>query len=101
MLKFTLFAKKRKTKEGKEFYNFFTTLTRKDGSELTTSVKFNGCEPPKPSQCPINLEVPRDKANLSLKTVTADDGNVYENNTLWVKEYTEGEPYVDHSLDEF
>lgn len=101
MLKITLFAKKRKTKEGKEFYNFITTLTRKDGSEVVAVVKFNGCDAPKPSACPLNIEVPKERANLSLKTVTADDGNVYERNTLWVKEYEIGEAYVDHSLDEF
>ena len=51
----TIFAKKRNTKEGKVFYTYLTKLTKKDGTEVTASVKFRDeCGSPKPDHCPCN-----------------------------------------------
>lgn len=102
MMTLTIFAKKRKTKDGKEFPIFITRMTKKDGSELVANIQFVDCDKPKPNACPLNIDVEKTDANLTCRTVTTDDGNVYENNTLWVKAYSESkEAYVDHSLDEF
>ena len=99
----TVFAKKRTTKDGKPFYTHVTKLTKKDGTEVYATVKFSdGLESPKPDACPCNIEVDKAHANLTHKVETGDDGNVYERNTLWVKDYEFSKiKYVDNSLDDF
>ena len=102
-MKATIFAKKRQTREGKTFYTYLTTLTKKDGGTLTAAVKFRDeCGAPKPEQCPVILEVDKSAANLSHKEVTQEDGNVFVSYTLWVSDWSlTDEKYVDHSLDDF
>lgn len=99
-----IFAKKMQTKDGKKtFYNYIGTLKKKDGSEDTVSVKFREeCGAPDPKNCPCNITVEKDRANISTRDfIREDTGEVITVNTLWVNAWTEGAPYVDHSLDDY
>lgn len=99
----TIFAKKRTTKDGKEFNTFITRLTKKDGNHVVVSVMFPQDNKPKAADCPLNIEVPKGMMNLSTRTITDDTtGATIERCTLWVKEWSAStSPYVDTSLDEF
>lgn len=101
-MELTIFAKKRKSHEGKEFYSYLTSLTRKDGSTLTTAVRFRDDSAPKPSDCPCNIVVEKKNANLATSEfVREDTGEIATSYTLWVKAWTPGGAYVDKSLDDF
>ena len=103
-MELTIYAKKRQTNEGKTFYTYLSTLTRKDGSELKVSVKFReDCGNPKADQCPMNIIVSKENANLSAKDygVNEETGEVLTSHTLWVSAWEKGSEYVDHSLDDF
>lgn len=99
----TVFAKKRTTIEGKTFYSYLSTLTKKDGTQVTCSVSFRDeCGAPKPEKCPCNIIIPQTGANLSRRTFTdTHTGEIRDGFTLWVSEWTFGREYVDHSLDDF
>lgn len=100
-MEITVFAKKKKTKTGKDFFIYLTTLTRKDGEEEMIEVKFRDeCGVPK--NCPVNLVIEKSDANISKKTVIREDnGEAFVRKTLWVSAWKEGDPYVDTSLDEY
>lgn len=110
-MKLTIYAKKRTTEEGKSFYTYLTTLTKKTGEEMKVQVKFRqDCGNPRGEDCPMNIIVPKDKANLAEERYTASevDENTGEvtlttktNYRLWVAEWSKGEAYRDTSLDEF
>ena len=102
-MELTIFAKKRQTREGKSFFTYLTTLRKIDGTDETVSVKFReDCGSPKPENCPVNIQIDRTGANLSVQHRTDDDGNVYEVKTLWVSLWVLSDvPYVDHSLDDY
>ena len=101
-MKFTIFSKKQTTKEGKTFYRFLATLTRKDGTSQTVAVKFRDeCGAPKPEKCPMNIIVDRGDANLSKKEFVKPNGDTVLSCTLWVSRWEMGDPYIDKSLDEF
>ena len=102
-MQITIFAKKRNTKEGKVFYTYLTKLTKKDGTEVTASVKFRDeCGSPKPDQCPCNIVLEKADCNFTTKTsIDEETGEMRSNHTLWVNNWTKGEPYVDHSMDDF
>lgn len=105
-MELTIFAKGRKTKEGKDFTSYFTKLTKKSGEEITTSVRFREeCGAPSKKDCPMNIVVDKSKANFTEKGVTYTDSEGVEkeaiDRTLWISEWKEGKPYVDTSLDEF
>lgn len=103
-MELTLFAKKRTTREGKSFYTYLTKLTRKDGTEVTTAVKFrdNGMTLPRPEDCPCNIIVEKKDANFSTRTLVNDTtGEMIQSNTLWVSAWTKGAEYVDNSMDDF
>ena len=110
-MEITIFAKKRNTKEGKIFYNFLSTLTRKDGSTLVCTVKFrDDAGTPKPEQCPMNIKLDKGSCNLSSKKFQrqiVDDSSgelvseTGESYTLWISKWEPGAPYVDHSMDDF
>lgn len=103
-MEITLFAQSKTTKDGKPFHTFITRLKKKDGSEVTTAVKFNKtCDRlPKPELCPMNIIVAKEDAQLASKDfVNEDTGDVFTSLTLWVKHWADGSEYVDHSLDEF
>ena len=100
----TIFAKKRNTKDGKKFYSYLTTLTKKDGTELTTAVKFHeSCGNPRPEECPLNVIIEKTDANLSSKKFTnPETGEVFDSFTLWVKNWVRDEKtWVDESLNDF
>ena len=97
----TIFAKKRNTKEGREFTSYLTRLTRKDGTVQTMSVKFKDVEGPGLEECPMNIQIEREDMNVSKKDYLNDDGETLINYTLWVKAWKEGSPWIDASLDEF
>lgn len=102
-MKLTIFAKKRLTKEGKTFYNYLTTMIKKDGTEVRCAVKFtDDAGNPKPEMCPLNIEVDKDKCNMSTRKFTDENGDERTAFTLWVTEWTKSaEEYVDHSMDDF
>ena len=107
-MKLVIFAKKRTTKDGREFTAFVTKLKKRDGSEVTTGVKFREeCGQPTKDDCPCIILVDKDHANLATKTntiVNEDTGEIKEvtNLTLWVNEWHKSdEIYRDSSLDEF
>lgn len=102
-MEITIFAKKRTTSDGKPFYGYLSTLTRKDGSKQTVSVKFRDeCGNPKPEKCPMNIEFPKAAANLATREfVREDTGEAGKSYTLWVSDWKQGTPYVDTSLDDF
>lgn len=100
-----VFAKKRTGKDGKVFYNFLSTITKKDGEKVTVQLKFReDAGLPNASKCPMTISVDKSDANLTNKTVTIDkDGEAkeIEQRTLWVSKYDYIGDYVDHSLDEY
>lgn len=102
-MEITVYAKKRTTIEGKTFYSYLATLTRKDGVKLTVSVKFRDeAGNPKPEKCPMNIMFNKGDANMSTHEFTREDtGEVGLSHTLWVSRWEEGAPFVDHSLDDF
>ena len=106
-MKVLVFAKKRQTKEGKQFTAYVSRLTKKDGEEITTGVKFREeCGAPKMEECPCYIEINKANANLSTKKmeITTEDGEIkeVESKTLWVSKWEMSkEKYVDTSLDDF
>lgn len=108
-MELTIFAK-RKEKDGKKYFLYSTTLTRKDGGEERVSVKFRE-EAGKPDykKCPCNILVDRKNMNLARGPrpdgkggfITDDNGEVINFTTLWISEWKEGSKYVDHSLDDY
>lgn len=106
-MKALIFAKKKETKEGKKFYTYFATLTKKDGTEENVDCKFREeCGSPKPESCPLYIEFDKEDANLATKKIkTVDEvGNdkEVEVKKLWISKYQiSEEKYVDNSLDDY
>lgn len=102
-MEIAIFAKKRTNKEGKPFTSYLSSLTRKDGTTQTISVKFREeCGSPKAEKCPMNVIIDRGDANMVKKSFEREDtGETGISYTLWVSAWKEGIPYVDTSLDEF
>lgn len=102
-MELTIFAKKRTTEEGKSFYSYITTLTKKGGEKQTVGVRFREeCGQPKGDACPCNIIVQKGNANLSTKSfIREDTGEAAESLTLWVKAWEKGSEYVDTSLDDY
>ena len=102
-MEITIFAKKRTASDGKSFYSYLSTLTRKDGTKQTVSVKFRDeAGNPKPEKCPMNIKFDRGSANVATKEfIREDTGEVATGYTLWVSAWEPGAPFVDHSLDDF
>ena len=102
-MKITVFAKKKQTAEGKNFYTYLTTLHKKDGSELVAQVRFTEeAGSPDPKNCPMNIEFNKAAGNISKREYAREDtGEIMTAHTLWIKAWKEGEPYVDTSLDDF
>jgi hypothetical protein len=102
-MEITIFAKKRQTKDGRIFWSYLSTLTKKDGEKVTVSVKFREeCGSPKPEDCPMNIIFEKHEGNMSSRDfVREDTGELFTSYTLWLSGWKVGEPYVDHSLDEY
>lgn len=104
-MKTTVFAKKIKTKDGKTFFNFVTTLEKKDGTKQYMKVMYSGKDKNKAFEsdmCPLVIEFNRDDANISTETYKSNEGEEKKRYTLWLKDYKESdEKFIDHSLDDF
>ena len=101
-MEITIFAKRRQSKDGKQFYQYLTTLTRKDGTTETMRVCFRDVTAPKPESCPRNIVVAKVDSNIATRTYTdTNTGEIKQAKTLWISAWIEGSPYVDHSLDEY
>lgn len=103
-MEITVFAKKRKTKEGKAFTSYLTKMVRKStGETVTASVKFREeCGSPKLESCPCNIIVDKKNANMSSQEyVREDTGEAAISYTLWVSAWEKGSDYIDKSLDDF
>lgn len=103
-MEISIFAKKRSTKDGKKtFYSFITKLPKKDGTSDVVNVRFPEELTPNVDDCPLNIVIPKGKANLSSKTIIDDEtGKSFESKTLWVKSWDVSDnPFVDTSLDEY
>lgn len=102
-MKITVYAKNHKTHDGRSFATYVTRLVKKDGSEVSTALKFNNGTPI-PGTFPCNLIIEKDDANYTERVKTYEkDGETkeYTERTLWVKKWEMGEPFEDHSLDDF
>lgn len=102
-MEITVYAKKRTASDGKFFYSYLATLTRKDGTKQIVSVKFREeCGKPKPENCPINIKFEKSEANIATRQfVREDNGEAMTCYTLWVSAWEPGKPFVDNSLDDF
>ena len=103
-MEITIYAKKRQTRDGKKsFFSYLTTLKKKDGSPCTCAVKFaTPAENPDPLSCPLNIVIKKEYCNMVVEPYTNDKtGEVRDSYRLWIKDYSIGSPYVDHSMDEF
>ena len=103
-MEISIFAKKRQTKDGRTFYTYLSTLTKKDGTEIPCSVKFNQetAPAPKPENCPCNIIVDKENCNLSSKKYFREStGEILDTHTLWINQYAAGGEWIDHSMDEF
>lgn len=103
-MEITIYAKKRTTSDGrKTFYSYLTTLTRNDGSPCTCGVKFAApAEAPDPLDCPLNVIIEKGDCNMAEeKYINSKTGEESIGRKLWIKNYKQGSPYVDHSMDEF
>lgn len=101
-MEISIFAKKRQTREGRTFYTYLSTLTKKDGSAIPCSVRFQKGQEPKPELCPCNIIVNKTDCNLSSKKFFREEtGEFFDSHTLWVNAYKYSEtPYEDHSMDD-
>lgn len=103
-MEITIFAKKRTTADGrKTFFSYLTTLTRKDGTPCTCSVRFVApAENPDPLVCPVNILVDKNDCNMTEEKYTdKKSGEDRKSYKLWIKSYKTGSAYVDHSMDDF
>ena len=98
----TVFAKQRTDRNNRKFYTYLAQLTvPATGEQLTVAVKFPEGKEPKPADCPMNIVFNKADANLSRRRYEKSSGEIGISSTLWVSDWEEGEPYVDHSLDDF
>ena len=102
-MEISIFAKNRKTKDGRSFTVYLSTLTKKDGTTFPCSVIFNqSCTRPKPESCPMNIIVDKEHCNVSKRRYLDEStGEILHAYTLWVSQFAAGGEYVDHSMDEF
>lgn len=102
-MKLTIFSKQKTSKEtGKNYYIFLSTLTRKDGTEVTVRVHFrNECGNPDPHTCPRVIEVDKKNANIAIEKYTTTEGEQRESKHLWVTAWKDCGEFVDTSLDDF
>lgn len=100
----TIYAKKRTTNDGgRVFYNYLSSLTKKDGTVLKVQVKFTeDAGSPKGETCPTNIEVNKEDCNLSTRTYTDAEGETHEAPVLWVSKWSKSAvEFEDHSMDDF
>ena len=105
-MEITIFAKKKKSLEGKEFKVYSTKLVNKaTGEETFFNVKFReSCGTPK--NCPCTIEAAKEDCNISedrYEVINDETGETMVNTTkvLWVTNWSNEQKYVDHSTDEY
>lgn len=92
--------------DNRSFRIYLSRLQRKpteecpEGEEVPVRVQFREGTP-LPTLFPCNIVVDKANANLSKRKYTDKDGKECITYTLWVNEYKPGEPFEDHSLDDF
>ena len=101
-----VFSRKGTTKDGRTFYTYFGKLNKKDGTDVTVNIKFReACGSPEGTRCPMNIVFEKTDANFVEKQETYTDKDGIEKEvtkkTLWISKWSEGEPYVDNSMDDF
>lgn len=97
----TVYAKTKKTAEGRTFRIYLSRITRKStGEEVPVRINFKEGVP-LPTVFPVNLIVEKEDANLTVKHYKNDEGEDCTAHNLWIEKYTMGEPFVDHSLDDY
>lgn len=113
-LTLTIFGKTRKTKEGREFKTYFTTLPNNE----KVKVKFReDCGTPQQTPCNIdlvqgscNLSIERYKRKVKDNTIDETNGEAIptvleedvESKVLWISTWAYSpEEYRDTSMDEF
>jgi len=102
----TVFSREATSKEGRKFHTYFGRLTKTDGDEVSVNLKFRkACGEPDGNKCPMNIIVDKAHANYTEKeeeyTTAEGEQKTALKRTLWINEWTEGEPYMDKSLDAF
>lgn len=105
-MEITLFAKRRTTKDGKTFFQYLTTMTKRDGTTETVRVAFRDADgenkPPKADSCPRNIVFDKDNANMATNKYTdPNTGELRDRKTLWLTKWEQGSEYVDHSMDDY
>lgn len=106
-MEITIFAKKRQSKDGRTFYTYLSTLTKKTtGEQVTVQVKFRqDAGQPDPHACPMNIVFDKADANYTekLREIENENGEkvTIHSNTLWVSKWETGSAYVDTSMDDF
>ena len=110
-MEITIFSKKRQSKSGKVFYNYLSTITKKDGTATKCVVKFKeDAGQPKPELCPMNIVIEKEDCNMNtaeykFKELDEYTGELTEKigirNTLWISKYKPGRKYVDKSMDDY
>lgn len=108
MIIIPIFAKKRTAGDGKTFYNYLSTITKKDGTEIKVQVKFRmSCGMPDAHSCPCMIGFEKKDGNIVVKEfdkeIQTDGGTETRHivqNTLWLSAWTDCGEYVDTSLDD-
>lgn len=101
MIEITIFGKRRKSKEGREFVTYFTELTNKNTGEVEKiSVKFRE-ECGSPKQMPCNIRIAKGDCNIAPRHYEDAEGVDRETKDLWVSKWEPGSEYVDHSMDDY
>lgn len=103
-MEITVFAKERKTKEGRAFTSYVTKLLNKSTGEIETmTVKFRqACGSPDAKDCPCNIEIAKSDCNVQEQSYTREDtGETMIGKSLWVNSWAMGSEYIDHSTDEY
>lgn len=100
-MELTIYAKTKKTAEGRSFRIYLSRLTnKKTGEEVPVRVNFQEGLP-LPTVFPVNIVIKREDANLSEKRYKDEEGEEHLTRSLWIKAYEMGSPFEDHSLDDY
>lgn len=100
-MEITVYAKTKKTVEGRTFRIYLSRITRKStGEQIPVRVNFKEGVP-LPTVFPVNLVIQKENANLTEKHYYDDEGVKRTSHNLWIEKYEMGEPFVDHSLDDY
>lgn len=102
-MEITVFAKKRRAADGRTFYNFLTSLPRKNGETQSMQIKFRSGAPfLKAEMCPCNIVIDKADCSIASRVFTRrDTGELGTAYTLWVSAYKMGSEFVDNSTDDY